>query len=83
MEEIRRREQDNTPKWLTEIDMLAGGNPERWDYYFNLPITQGLNTWSFKRVTMQKQLEQIEQATRTAGADGALVQIGSFLLFTR
>jgi hypothetical protein len=53
-EQIDARERSNTPRWLEIIDDLAQGDRTKWDFFFDLTVTEGLNAYSFRMAKANK-----------------------------
>jgi hypothetical protein len=79
---VQRRQENNTPQWLTIIDDLAQGDRTKWDYFFNMPIIEFLNTYSFRMARKRELANELEQAANQ-GAHSAIVRALNQILFTR
>lgn len=79
---MQRRQDNNTPQWLIIIDDLAHGDRTKWEYFFDMPVVEFLNTYSFSIARKRELASQLEAAAKL-GAHSAIVRAINQILFTR
>jgi len=82
LQAMERREANTTPQWLAIIDDLAHGDRTKWDYFFEMPVVEFLNTYSFN-LARKKELSQQLEAAAEKGPHVAIVRALNEILFTR
>lgn len=81
--ELQRIQDNNTPQWLTIIDDLAHGDRTQWDFFFEMPVTEFLNTYSFQMARKKILEKSMEEAITQGGNQAGIVRALSQILFTR
>jgi hypothetical protein len=80
--ELQRRQDNNTPTWLTIIDDLAHGDRTQWSFFFEMPVIEFLNTYSFTMARKKELAARLDQVAAD-GPHAAIVTALHQLLFTR
>jgi hypothetical protein len=80
--ELQQREDNNTPLWLGIIDDLAHGDRTKWDFFFDMPVVEFLNTYSFNLARKKELGEQLDTAANL-GPHASIQRALNQILFTR
>jgi len=78
---LEARERDQTPQWLRITDKLAGGDRQKWDYFFNMSVIEGLNAYSFYKLKHQERAEAMDQAAAKGIDDVVYTALRQLLLY--
>ncbi len=78
-----RIEADNIPLYFRAIHELSHGDRTKWEFFFELPVLEFLNAWSFHRAMRREGISDLERSADKAGFEGFMSRAMIMSIFTR